>query len=166
MNQDRRLSCGDQARLNETGIQQAKAAAEFLEDVPYDFVLSSPYSRARGTAEIANRDRAPILTDDRLVERDAGVLDGRRFEEIDLSGFFNYYKNIEYEGAENLQDFCKRVWGFLDEIKETRRDKSILLVTHNIVIRAIKAYILGIPEDGDIGTYGIKNGDIEAYTLE
>ena len=64
-----------------------------------------------------------------------------------------------------MQDFCKRVWSFLDELKEKYPDKTILLATHNIVIRAIKAYVLGIPEDGNLRQYGVDNCKIEEYVL-
>ena len=76
-----------------------------------------------------------------------------------------YDQNLEFQGAENIQDFCKRVWDLLDELKIKYKDKTLLLVTHNIVIRAIKAYIIGIPDDGNIRHYGIPNGELEEYIL-
>ena len=57
------------------------------------------------------------------------------------------------------------MWSFLDEIKLKYKDKTILLVTHNIVIRAIKAYKLGIPENGNIREYGIKNAEIKKFEI-
>lgn len=53
----------------------------------------------------------------------------------------------------------------LDELKIKYKDKTLLLVTHNIVIRAIKAYIIGIPDDRNIRHYGILNGELEEYTF-
>ena len=164
-NKEKRMSGNDDAQLNETGIKQAETASISLQTIHYDFILSSPYRRALKTAEIANKSKSPIIIDDRLRERAAGILEGKLLAEIDLDAFYDYNKNAEYEGAENIQDFSERVWGFLDESQESYRDKTILLVTHNIVIRAIKAYIIGIPDDGNIRKYGIKNGTIEAYTL-
>ena len=169
LNKDKRMSCSDQAKINETGIAQAEEASKVLENINYDLMISSPYMRTKITAEIANKDRVPIMVDDRLRERNAGVLEGKplaEFTKIEMAEFFDYYKNVEYEGAENIKDFCKRVWEFLEEIKEKYKDKSIVLVTHNIVIRAIKAYVIGMPEDGNIGIYGIGNGVIEEYILE
>ena len=164
-NREKRMSCSDEAQLNETGKKQAQAASKLLENIPYDLVFSSPYMRARKTAEVANNGRVPIIVDNRLRERAAGVLEGKSLSEIDLDGFYNYHKNAEYEGAENIQDFCERVWAFLEEMRERYKDKTILLVTHNIVIRAIKAYITGIPDGGNIRSYGIENGAIEEYVL-
>ncbi len=164
-NKERRMACSDEAKLNETGIRQAEEAAKLLEDINYDLVISSPYERAKNTAEIANKNRVPIIIDDGLREREAGVLDGKFLAEINYDEFFDYYKNAEYDGAENIQDFCKRVWGFLDEIKEKYRYKNILLATHSIVIRAIKARVLGIPESGNLKDYGVQNGVLEEYML-
>lgn len=165
-NKERKMQCQSDNALNEIGIKQAELVSKLLENINYDLVLSSPYIRAKKTAEIANKGRVPIIIDDRLKERNAGVLDGKFLTEIDMGEFYNYHINAEYEEAENMQDFCKRIWEFLDEMKEKYKDHNILLATHNIVIRAIKAYILGIPEDGNIRTYGIENGTIEKYILE
>lgn len=167
-NKKKRMSCNNEAKLNETGFNQAKRAGKFLADKDYDLVISSPYERAKLTAEIANTKDIPLIIDDRLRERNSGVLDGRPFSEFtqtDIENFYNYNKNIEYEGAENIQDFCERVWSFLEAIKQKYQNISILLVTHNIVIRAIKAYVFGIPTDGNINKYGIKNGTVEEIEI-
>ena len=164
-NKDKLLSCSDKAQLNEIGIKQAEEASKLLKNINYDFVLSSPYIRAKRTAEIANNGRAPIIIEDRLKEREAGVLDGKPLAEIDMDEFFNYYKNVEYEGAENIQDFCSKVWSFLDDIKIKYKDKNLLIVTHSIVIRAIKAHILGIPENGSIREYRPQNCILEEYEI-
>ena len=164
-NRDGKFAYNEDLVLNETGIKQAEAARKILENIDYDLVIASPFIRAKRTAEIANNGRKDLIIDDRLRERNAGILDGQLLTNVNLKGFYDYYQNLEFEGAENIQDFCKRVWDFLEDIKIKYKDKTILLVTHNIVIRAIKAYILGIPADGNIQNYGIKNGEIEEYII-
>jgi len=164
-NKERRMQCQTDNQLNDVGIEQAELAAKLLDKIDYDAILSSPYVRAKRTAEIANKDRMPIIIDDRLKERYAGVMDGRFLAEIDVDEFFNYDANAEYEGAENMHDFCERIWKFLDELKEEHEGKTVLLVTHNIAIRAMKAYVYGVPEGGDLGAYGIKNGEIEELII-
>lgn len=164
-NKEGKFAYNESLILNDTGIKQANLAKDRLEKVHYDLVIASPFIRAKKTAEIANNNRKDIIIDNRLRERNAGILDGQLLANLDLNDFYDYYQNIEVEGAENIQDFCKRVWEFLDEIKETYKDKTLLLVTHNITIRAIKAYILGIPADGNIRKYGIGNAEIEEYSL-
>ena len=166
-NKDKRLSCSNEAQLNERGIEQAEEAAKLLENINYDLVISSPYTRARKTAEIANKNRATIIIDDRLKERKSGVLDGRFLTEIDseLEDFSNYYKNAEFEGAENIHDFCDKVWSFLDDIKIKYKDKTLLIVTHRLVIRSMKAYILGVPESGSLREYKLENCGLEEHDI-
>jgi len=164
----KRMQCQSDNPLNEIGIKQAEQVGELLDKIDYDFIFSSPYIRAKRTAEIANRDRMPIIVDDRLKERYGGVVDGKPFTDFtsaDIDDFFNYNENVEYEGAESMQDFCKRVWDFLDDMKEKYKDKTVVFVAHNILIRAVKAYFVGIPEDGNIRHYGIDNGELVEYTI-
>ena len=164
-NRDGKFAYNENLTLNETGIKQAERAKKLLEKIDYDLVLTSPFIRAKRTAEIANNRRKKLIIEDRLKERNAGILDGQLLINVDLDGFYNYDQNLEFQGAENIQDFCKRVWDLLDELKIKYKDKTLLLVTHNIVIRAIKAYIIGIPDDGNIRHYGIPNGELEEYIL-
>lgn len=59
--------------LNEKGIKQAEELKESIKNIEYDFIISSPLSRARHTANIENKN---IVIDDRLKERDPGSLSG------------------------------------------------------------------------------------------
>ena len=57
--------------LNETGIAQARAAAERLRDIRFDRVYTSPLVRAVQTAQILAPDITPVI-DARLIEMDYG----------------------------------------------------------------------------------------------
>lgn len=71
-------------------------------------------------------------------------------------GKFAYNKNLELNET---------------GVKQAETAKKVLEnVNYNFVIaspfiRAIKAYILGIPADGNIRDYGIKNGELEEYII-
>jgi probable phosphoglycerate mutase len=69
--------------LTETGIRQAKLAAERLAargDI--DVIVTSPLQRARQTAaEVAAATGAPVVTDDDLRETDFGAWEGLTFAE-------------------------------------------------------------------------------------
>lgn len=67
--------------------------------------------------------------------------------------------------AENIRDFFKRVYSFLDKIKEKYRDKNILIVTHGSIGIPIYCYFNGIPEDDNLLKYVLKNCDIAIYEL-
>ena len=69
--------------LNDTGIQQARDAGEWLRerDIRFDTVYSSPLFRARHTAQLV----APgmeILVDERLIETDFGKYEGRNYRKL------------------------------------------------------------------------------------
>jgi broad specificity phosphatase PhoE len=69
--------------LNDEGISQANAAARRLQDIPFDYVVSSPLIRAVKTAEIiAAASRKPVSIDTDLIECDFGSFEGRSISEV------------------------------------------------------------------------------------
>lgn len=151
--------------LNETGIKQAKETSQQLKDIKFDIIISSPLQRARKTAEIINVNNVPIIYDDRLKERDCGELTDKKHEDVDREAYWNYNDNTIYESAENVQEFLKRIYNFIDEIKEKYQDKTVLLVTHCGITRAINCYFNGVPENGDLRKMGINNCEVKIYDL-
>ena len=73
-NRDGKFAYNENLTLNETGIKQAERAKKLLEKIDYDLVLTSPFIRAKRTAEIANNRRKKLIIEDRLKERNAGIL--------------------------------------------------------------------------------------------
>ena len=63
--------------INEVGIKQAENLSEKIKDIDYDIVISSPLLRAIHTTEIINAKNKKIITDERLVERKHGSLEGK-----------------------------------------------------------------------------------------
>ncbi len=151
--------------LNDTGIGQAEETREQIKNIKFDCIISSPLSRAKKTAEIINVNNAPIIYDERIIERDCGELLDKNHDEVDREAYWNYYDKTNYETVENIQDFFKRINDFLEDIKEKYKDKTILLVTHCGVTRAIYCYFNGIPENGDVKKLGQKNCEVKTYVL-
>ncbi len=154
----------EEVGLNETGIEQAKVASKIIENLDYDLVISSPLERAKQTAKIVNEKKnKEILYDDRLQERDTGIYTGKNSSD---KVFKDYWKlDSYYEGAENIDDLFARVDDFLDEILVKYSNKNILLVTHNGVCRAIKAYFEGYPKSLDVTNFGQDNCEIKMYKI-
>ena len=50
------LEQDENSGLSDNGIKQAKALAQRFKNIPIDFILTSPYQRARETAEIINKE--------------------------------------------------------------------------------------------------------------
>jgi probable phosphoglycerate mutase len=165
-NKEKKMAYNKDLVLTDLGIEQAKELALEVNKIDYDFIMTSPFIRTLQTTEIINTKNKKVIIEERLAERNVGILDGKDLiKEIDFYEVGNYYKNLSYEGAEDMQTFCKRIWSFLDEIKTKYQDKKIIFVTHGYVCIAIKAYLYGIPSDGNLKKYGTKNCFIEELDL-
>ncbi|MBI2096186.1 MAG: class I tRNA ligase family protein [Candidatus Taylorbacteria bacterium] len=121
--------------LTAKGREQVRASAAKLRG-RFDIIISSPFLRARETAELAAEalgfSKDKIIIDERIREYNAGVFDGRRVDEYHAF----YAKDEEYfskrpEGGENYTDVRKRVGEFLYEAAGKYIGKQILVVSHD-----------------------------------
>lgn len=149
--------------LTELGIQQAEELREKIKNIHFDIVISSSLLRARHTAYILTNYDDKIITDERLRERSCGTLSGQPLEVTNRDEYWNYYSNIKYGTSENIKDFFKRVFDFLDELK-TKDYNSVLIVAHSGVSKAFSAYFQGI-SNGKFLNRGLKNCEIKMYEL-
>jgi broad specificity phosphatase PhoE len=139
--------------LSDTGRAQAEALGRWLGALPEDerptAVLSSPFTRARTTAELATKELGIRLrTDERLRERDFGAFDGMTGAGIreqfpdearrrDLLGKF-YYRP---PGGESWADVALRIRSLL-ATEGLRHDcERLLVVAHQAVIMVFR-YVL------------------------
>lgn len=152
--------------INTTGIRQANKLAKKLKNTRIDLVICSPLPRAKQTAEIIVKGRnIPIIFDKDISVREFGEHKGK-VADVDFDfthGFWSYKANIKYKQAENIRDFFKRVYSFLDKIKEEYKDKNVLLVTHGSIGIPIYCYFNGIPEDDNLLKYALENCKIAIY---
>ena len=149
--------------LTKLGIQQAEELKNKIKNIHFDIVISSPLLRATHTEYILTNYDNSITTDERLRERSCGNLSGQPFGVTDREEYWNYNSNITYGINENIQDFFKRVYDFLDELK-TKNYKSVLIVAHSGVSKAFSGYFEGI-QDGRFLNRGLKNCEIKEYEL-
>ncbi len=157
--------CAD-IELNQTGINQAKETAKKLQNEKIDLIIASPLIRTKQTAQIINEGRnIDIIYDERVRERDFGEFEGLKRDEFDYFGYWTYSKNYKYEKAENIQDFFKRIFGFLDDIKEKYKDKTVLLVSHAGVSTAIKYYFEELPKENEMTSGRLNNCEVREYYL-
>ena len=149
--------------LNNTGIEQANTIKESLKDVEFDVVISSPLKRALKTANIILGDNLSlhINTDERIIERSNGELEGKLKTETDQNIDFNA-ENIKY-GIEPIKVFRKRINDFCKDITEKYRGKNVLVVTHAGVGIYIRCFFEGEPEGGNFQNYKMKNCEVLEY---
>lgn len=166
-NKENKYNCRYDEDINEIGIKQAKEASKEIKRLDIDLIICSPLKRARHTADLINVNHIPVIFDDRLIEREGGVLTNTIIEEdYYLNEYYNYNSTNIVEGLESLPQLFKRVHAFIDEIKEKYAGKNILLVTHNGIARTIYFYFESLPEDGNLlGKSGHRNCEVKVYEL-
>lgn len=148
--------------INENGIRQAEELKEKIKDIDFDIIFCSPLLRAKHTAEIINSKNKEIIIETRLKERSSGNLSGKPLDFIDRETYWDYYTDVRFGTEENIKSFFERVHSFLDELKDMKYNK-VLLVAHSGVSKAVYAYFNGIPENGKLLELGLKNAEIKKY---
>ena len=149
--------------LTDIGIQQALELRNKLTNIKFDIVISSPLLRATHTENILTYYDDSLITDERLRERGCGSLSGQSLEVTNREEYWDYYSDIQYGTSENIQDFFRRVYDFLDEIK-TKDYNTVLIVAHSGVSKAFSGYFDGI-QDGKFLNRGLKNCEMKEYEL-
>lgn len=144
--------------LSDTGQDQARALRHWVdrldEEARPTVVVSSPYRRAAGTAALALEGLdLTVDLDERLRERDLGVLDGltgagiraRHPEEAarrEKLGKFYY----QPPSGESWADVALRVRSFLQDLRSGYDDARVWLFTHQAVIMSFRFALEGIDE--------------------
>lgn len=128
--------------LNEVGFAQARALAEKAAAYQIDLILCSPLLRARQTAEaIAERCGVPIVIEERLREQDFGEAEGKSRQDPEYKRNkvqFSY----RHPGGESPLQLIARVYAVLEDVKRKYQGKTVLLVCHGCVCRAIRSYFV------------------------
>lgn len=141
--------------LSATGEGQADALGRWWADLPAErrptAVITSPYERARRTAEraiAASGLDLELAVDERLRERDLGVLDGftrhgieRNFpEEAKRRSWIGkfYYRP---PGGESWADVAGRVRAVLETVERRYAGQRLVVVSHQAVIMLAR-YVL------------------------
>ena len=156
------LVCGiSDARLTEKGIEQAKKLAVSLQSVNYRYLYVSPLQRAVDTANLANVRQLEMIVEPRIIEINFGKYEGIHRKD---EGFLNNKHNLafRYPGGESFIELCKRVYEFLDEIKNQAVDNDVLLVCHGAVCRAVHSYFNDMTND-NIFNYQTDNCELLKY---
>ena len=146
--------------LTERGVEQAKAAAEFLLNQSVDIVCSSDLRRAYNTAlEFSKLSGIEIsYVSKNLREIFVGDFEGLKSSEIIVkydSNFSSYYferfGTYSFPGGETTYEAGLRFYNELRIIGEKHRGKRVLVATHSGVIRSFWGIINNIPR-GDLGS--------------
>ncbi|GAA3386859.1 histidine phosphatase family protein [Cryptosporangium minutisporangium] len=167
--------------LSERGEREAAAVGRWAQALktPPDLVISSPYLRARRTAEaavtaLAAAGRAPdFLLDDRVRDREIGILTlmpeaavkatyPEEYARRDATGFL-YYRP---PGGEAHTDMAIRLRSFLADLSEVATGRRVLVVAHDSVVVMLRYIIEGLVE-ADVAAIaasgGIRNASVTRW---
>ena len=166
--------------LSDRGHRQAEALGRWFAAMPADerpnLVLASPYRRAVQTAEAIRAagaltaDAPPLLVDERLREKEFGILDRLTragIEQLhpeqaelrtDLGKFYH-----RPPGGESWCDVILRLRSALDTMALHYEGQRILLVAHQVVVLCLRyllenmteGEILAIDAEGDVANCGV-----------
>jgi broad specificity phosphatase PhoE len=132
--------------LTELGGAQAEALAKKLSSVDFGLIITSELPRTKQTADIINQfHRMHTEVDRRLNDIDA--YEGKPWDEYDAarSASDNVW-TFKAKGDESYQNVEMRARSFLESLKY-RSEKSILVVAHQAVIRAILKLLNNLPPE-------------------
>ena len=150
--------------LTETGLEQAKLLARRAAECGIDLIYVSPMLRARQTAqEVAKLCNAPVIMDVRLTEHNYGIYEGRSRKDPEYQASRRQFAS-RYPGGESLLDVTARVYDFLRQIKAEQDGKTILIVSHGGICRAIRTYFEDMSVEEYFG-YSEENANLRGYEL-
>ena len=166
--------------LSELGFKQAEAAGRWFASLPQgerpEVILSSPYVRARQTAELICKagglaeGRARTIIDERLREREFGV-----FDRLTTAGIKDKYpEEAEHRamlgkfyhrapGGESWADVILRLRSAMNTINLHYCNRRVLVVCHQVVVLCMRyileeldeTQILAIDKQADVLNCGI-----------
>ncbi len=139
--------------LSPGGEEQARALGRWIAGLPEPptVVWTSPYVRACGTAEIALATAGwelPVVVDERLREREFGVLDGltrrgivaQHPEESERRKQIGKFYHRP-PGGESWSDVLLRLRAALGDLERQSEGHRVLLVGHQVVVLLVR-YVL------------------------
>ncbi len=146
------------SQLSNVGIEQAKYIADRVSKLSFDVLISSPFERAKQTAEEISKKTGKIPEySDLFIERvKPSSIYSKPYSDEQASNLWRewdkslYTPGLKIEDGENYDDLVNRADKALDFLNN-RQEQSFVVVTHGFFLRMIIFRVL-------IGNFG--NGNI------
>lgn len=156
-NIDFRLQGTSDIPLNETGLAQARAAAEAISS-QWDVIVSSPLDRAVKTAQIVAERHAlgELQIEPLLLERSFGEAEGMLYTE-----WREKFSDSKVPGGESIEELEARCHRLLAHLASKYRGKRVLTVSHGALIRKL----INIASNGQLPREGERLGNASMSVL-
>lgn len=128
-----------QTPLSALGQTQAQQLADGCDSLAVSLILCSDYIRTQQTAApLHNRLGCELKLSELLRERNFGDLRGKSYDDIDQDFFDHNYVPPNGESHQKFAQRVKQAWlSILNLVDELADGKSILIMTHGLVLREI-----------------------------
>lgn len=138
--------------LNMDGIREAERLVMRLQQYPVRAIYSSPLQRALETAEPLSRaldlETQPRL---RLIEVDFGDWTGRKFDDLANDPQWRRYNSLRSvtraPNGDLMLDVQARIVDELEDLRTAHPNDTVVVVSHQDVIKAAIAHYVGMPLD-------------------
>lgn len=151
-------------QLSELGQRQCLAITAAVRDLPIKAVYSSPSRRAYDSAvRLADALNLPVQSDDRLMEINAGIFQGRTWAEIDQQfpeegrRWRSHDPDFRIPQGESRRDLMLRAKQVFHAIRETGFEQ-VIVVSHGGLLSAAFKALLEIPAERN--PFSLLNGSI------
>lgn len=143
----------DQPALTKEGKKQVQDLAKKFKNIYFDIIFSSDLSRAKETAQIINLERKLVINTNKLLrEKSLGRHEGKllmvyreenkeALEKIEHLNDRDWWNFKVSEDEESNDEIIARFLTILREISVTYIGKTILVVTHGGVMRALLVHL-------------------------
>ncbi len=140
---------GAEGGLSESGKRQASKIGELFAPLHIHKIISSPYERARQTAELINAQlHVPIVYSPLLIERrNPSEVIGKHTRDPEVERIMDYIDNTyheddyRYSDEENFNDLKRRARECLSFLAR-QRTHTTCVVTHHAFLKMLLAYML------------------------
>ena len=146
-----KLPLNDQP-ISQLGQEQARKLQDFFADREIAHIYVSAYQRTGQTiAFVAEHFGLTPVVDERLNEINIGAFENATPEELqenfpaELGAYRARSADFRFPEGESGGEALKRVVEFLDEKRELCREKNVIAVCHDGLLRVLMCYVLGIP---------------------
>ncbi|MEN9749698.1 MAG: hypothetical protein RL149_776 [Actinomycetota bacterium] len=139
-------------------MQQATLAASVLRASDWDFIASSPLTRAKQTAEAVAKQLqiSEVAIEELLLERSFGDAEGMTHEEWKRD-----FPDGLPPGGESLDELRQRANLLLAKLLETYRGTRVLTVSHGALIRKL----VRVVSQGELPLAGQRFGNTSLTTI-